>query len=89
MISGIRDTALALACVRQGLPAVHGRGIDLLPNGVTAQFQDSLVRWLDLDELWRTFRAAVDGLVNEIRNVDEELAVRLQGVLSKLPESAS
>ena len=33
MISGVRDHALALACVRHGLPAVHGRGMDLLPQG--------------------------------------------------------
>src|ERR1700676_5187663 len=37
MISGIRDNALALACIRHGLPAVHGRGVDLLPKEVAAQ----------------------------------------------------
>src|ERR1700689_3830268 len=43
MISGIRDNALALACIRHGLPAVHGRGIDLLPTEVAAQFEGALV----------------------------------------------
>ncbi|HEY1896542.1 MAG TPA: hypothetical protein VGG62_09740, partial [Terracidiphilus sp.] len=38
MISGVRDHALALACIRHGLPAVHGRGIDQLPMEVTARF---------------------------------------------------
>src|SRR5580704_3493681 len=56
MISGIRDNALALACIRHGLPAVHGRGMGLLPNGVAAQFEGSLVRQLDIDELSRAFR---------------------------------
>src|SRR4051812_15449287 len=31
MISGVRDHALTLACIRHGLPAVHGRGLDQLP----------------------------------------------------------
>ena len=44
MISGIRDNALALACIRHSLPAVHGRGLGFLPSEVAAQFEDSLVR---------------------------------------------
>src|SRR5258705_309489 len=47
MISGIRDNALALACIRHGLPAVYGRGVDLLPTEVVAQFEGALVRQLD------------------------------------------
>jgi hypothetical protein len=87
MISGIRDNALALACIRHGLPAVHGRGFDLLPGEVTAQFEDSLVRQLDGAELSRAFRVAVHGLLSEIRCVDEELAGRLQGALNGLAET--
>jgi hypothetical protein len=86
MISGVRDNALALACVRHGLSSIHGRGIDLLPRGVTAQFQDSLVRQLDTDELSRAFRVAIHGLVEEILRVDKELAQRLQEVLTELSE---
>ena len=87
MISGVRDNALALACIRHGLSAVHGRGIDLLPNEVTAQFQDSLVGHLDTDELSRAFRVVIHGLVREISNVDKQLAERLQEVLTALSES--
>jgi hypothetical protein len=87
MISGVRDNALALACIRHGLSSVHGRGIDLLPNEVTAQFQDSLVRQLDTDELSRAFRVVIHGLVHEIPSVDKELAERLQEVLTRLSES--
>jgi hypothetical protein len=84
MISGVRDNALALACIRYGLPAVHGRGMDLLPSAVTEQFLDSVVRRLDAEELSRSFRVVVRGLVNEIRSVDEDLGVRLQEVLTTL-----
>ncbi len=84
MISGIRDNALTLACIRNGLPAVHGRGLDLLPKEVAAQFENSLVRQLDAAELSRCFRVAMHGLFGEIRYVDEELAGRLQEALALL-----
>ncbi|MGA3235578.1 MAG: nucleotidyltransferase domain-containing protein [Bryobacteraceae bacterium] len=89
MISGIRDNALALACIRHGLPAVHGRGMDLLPNEVTAPFEDSLVRQLDAAELSRAFRVVIRGLLSEIRSVDAELAERLQDALTRLTETQS
>jgi hypothetical protein len=84
MISGIRDNALALACIRHGLPADHGRGMDLLPKEVTAPFEGALVQRLDAIELSRCFGAAVDGLLSEIRSSDEDLARRLEGVLTLL-----
>ena len=84
MISGVRDNALALACIRHGLPAVHGRGIDQLPKEVTAEFEDSMVRELDTVELSRCFRVAMDGLLRETRFADRALAERLQAVLALL-----
>jgi hypothetical protein len=84
MISGIRDNALALACVRHGLPTAHGRGMALLPNGVAVQFEGSLVRQLDIVELSRAFRVVVHGLISEIRCTDEKLAGQLQGPLERL-----
>jgi len=84
MISGIRDSALALACSRHGLPAVHGRGMDLLPKEITVQFESSLVRQLDAAELSRCFKVVIQGLLSEIRSVDEELAGRLQEALTLL-----
>ena len=89
MISGTRDNALALACLRHGLPTAHGRGIDLLPNGIVLHFEGTLVRQLDTDELSRAFRAVVDGLLNEIRSVDENLANRLQTSLASLTQDQS
>jgi len=88
MISGVRDHALALACLRHGLPAVHGRGMDLLPNGVTAAFEGSLVRELETVELSRAFRVAIEGLLVEIRNVDMVLAGRLAEALTILTKTS-
>ena len=87
MISAVRDSALALASIRHGLPAVHGRGMDLLPSGIAAQFEGALVRQLDTAELWRAFRVAIQGLLSEIRSMDPELAQRLQGALTDLSVS--
>jgi len=84
MISGLRDQALALACLRYGLPTVHGRGMDLLPAEAVAPFEASLVRQLDDVELSRAFREITCALVGEIRAVDAALAARLQDTLMQL-----
>jgi hypothetical protein len=87
MIGSVRDNALALASIRHGLPAAHGRGMDLLPSAVAAQFEGALVRQLDTAELWRAFRVAIHGLLSEIRSIDPELAQRLLGALTDLSVS--
>jgi hypothetical protein len=84
MVSGVRDHALALCCLRHDLPTDHGRGMDLLPAEVSAQFAGGLVRQLDTAELSRAFRSAIQSLLSEIRSVDEELADRLQAPLTHL-----
>jgi hypothetical protein len=89
MISGVRDNSLALACIRHGLPAVHGRGLDLLPRGVTAQFEGSLVHGLNRDELSRALQVVVQGFLSEVRNADPELAGRLEAPLIHMIESLS
>ena len=88
MISGLRDHALALACLRHGLPSIHGRGMDLLPRAINAQFEGSLVRHLDTAELSRGFAVAIHGLLGEIRCVDKELAGRLHKALNHLVETS-
>jgi Streptomycin adenylyltransferase len=84
MISAVRDQALALAALRHGLPAVQGRGFDKLPPKMTAQFEGTLVRSLDIDELRRAFRAATRCLLEEVRHSDPTLAGRLGGPLTEL-----
>lgn len=86
MISATRDTALALACLRHGQPTSHGRGMDLLPRSVAAQFHTSLVRELELTELKRAFAAVLCGLVAEVHSIDPRLACRLEAALQSLTE---
>lgn len=64
-ISGIRDNALALACLRHGLPSRNGRGYDDLPADVRVPFTEALARSLEPDELLRALTAAIDGLLRE------------------------
>lgn len=89
MISGVRDHALALACLRHNLPSVHGRGIDQLPGEVIDQFEGSLIRQLDADELTRAFRFTIQAFLNEVQLVDADLAARLHGPLISLAEAAA
>jgi hypothetical protein len=86
MISAMRDQVLALACVRYGLPAREGRGMDDLPSDVATPLQEALVRSLDAGELLRALRAAMRGLVREIRSADQELAARLERTLRELTD---
>ena len=87
MISGVRDHALMLACIRHGLPADHGRGIDKLPIGVIAPFEGAFVQHLEVQELLRAFRVAMEGFLTEIRRADTGLAGRLQEPLARLSEA--
>jgi predicted nucleotidyltransferase len=64
-ISGVRDEALALACLHRGLSAVEGRGFDELPADVLDGFSDALVRSLDREELLRALARAIAGLLRE------------------------
>lgn len=50
-ISGVRDYALSLACLRRGLPTAHGRGSDNLPPEVLKVFEGALGRSLEPTEL--------------------------------------
>jgi hypothetical protein len=89
MVSGVRDHAMALACIRHGLPAIHGRGMDALPSEVTARFEGSLVRQLSSAELSRAFRVALERFQIEVRNADNRLGERLEETLELLGEELS
>ncbi|MBV9011580.1 MAG: hypothetical protein JO272_05930 [Pseudonocardiales bacterium] len=81
---GVRDQVLALRCLRHGVPAVRGRGIDLLPVASTAPLAGALVCSLDINELRRAFRLVGETLLAEIERVDAGLATRLAGPFTEL-----
>lgn len=64
-IHQLRDYALTLASLRHGVEAGYGRGFDRLPEGVSAPYQDALVRSLAEAELRRALAVAVRGLLRE------------------------
>ena len=81
MISGVRDHVLALACLRHGVPALQGRGMDDLPRELTETFTGALVRSLEPAELRRAFKCSGELLLAEVEKVDADLARRLTAPL--------
>jgi predicted nucleotidyltransferase len=86
-ISGIRDHALALACIRLGENAVYGRGVDRLPAAVTDPLADALVRSLDESELRRALAVATMCLIGELEEWDSTLCTRLKPLLQEFGAS--
>lgn len=82
-ISGIRDHALALACIRLGEDAIYGRGVDRLPTAVTSPFAEALVRSLDEPELRRALAMATACLIGELEAGDALLCARLKPLLQE------
>jgi hypothetical protein len=82
-IHALRDQALTLACLRHGLPASYGRGLDDLPADVLDRFEDTLVGSVDRAELLRALDRAVDGLLAESEQA-RELASKVEGQLREL-----
>jgi hypothetical protein len=70
-ISGVRDYALDLACLRLNLPARNGRGYDDLPANTRDAFQAALVRSLEPTELLRALRTATEELLREANQIPE------------------
>lgn len=82
-ISGIRDHTLALACLRLGENAHHGRGIDRLPAAVTNPLADALVRSLNEPELRRALAMVTMCLIGELKEWDATLCARLKPLLEE------
>jgi hypothetical protein len=80
-ISGIRDHALALACLRLGENAVYGRGVDRLPAAVTDPLAEALVRSLGEPELYRALAVATRYLIGELEEWNPTLCTQLKPLL--------
>ncbi|MFL5733933.1 MAG: hypothetical protein ACJ78Q_12115 [Chloroflexia bacterium] len=82
-IGEIRNEVVALACLRFGESAAHGRGVDSLPGAVTDPLVDTLVRSLDEVELRRALCAATACYVTEVEAWDRELCAQLRQVVQE------
>ncbi|MEV4148012.1 nucleotidyltransferase domain-containing protein [Amycolatopsis sp. NPDC049691] len=82
MIGRVREYALALACLRHGVPAVEGRGLDRLPADVAKPFEATLIG--ELRDAPRAFHAVTELFIGEIEHADTELAQRLAPLLREI-----
>jgi hypothetical protein len=64
-VGAVRDHALALACLREGLPAVQARGYDELSSETLARFAETHVPALDSAALRVALAASVRALLRE------------------------
>jgi hypothetical protein len=64
-VGAVRDHALSLACLREGLPAVQARGYDDLPAETLACLDAAHVGALEPGALWAALAAAVLALTRE------------------------
>jgi hypothetical protein len=64
-VGAVRDHALSLACLREGVPAVQARGYDDLSTETLARLQDAHVRAFEPSALRAALAASVTALVDE------------------------
>ncbi|MBA2272418.1 MAG: nucleotidyltransferase domain-containing protein [Actinobacteria bacterium] len=89
MVNGVRDHVVSLACLRHGLSAHQGRGVDDLPPDVMETLAETLVRGLRRSELSTAFANAITALINEAEQIDPGLASRLREPARELVRTAS
>ena len=88
MLDGLREQVVALACLRFGLHAHQGRGVDDLPPEETDLLADALIVSLEPTELHRAFASAACLLLKEVRHIDAGLASRLASPIEELVRSS-
>jgi hypothetical protein len=64
-VGAVRDHALALACLREGVPAVQARGYDYLSAETVARFADTHVVSVEPDALRPALAASARALMHE------------------------
>jgi hypothetical protein len=64
-VGAVRDHALSLACLRQGLPAVQARGYDDLSAEILARFEDAHISAIEPGALRGALAASVLALMRE------------------------
>jgi hypothetical protein len=83
-VGAVRDHALSLACLREGLPAVQARGYDDLPAETLARFADTHVRAVEPDALRQALAASVRALMHEGAEADLQHAETVAQRLAEL-----
>jgi hypothetical protein len=84
-VGAVRDHALSLACLRQGLPPVQARGYDDLSAETLARFQDVHVGAVDPGALRAALAASVLALMREGAEARLPHAHVVAGRLAALP----
>jgi hypothetical protein len=87
MLSGMRNHVFELACLRCGVIAYQGRGLDELPPVVRNVAAACIPQSLDPAVLKRAFQKTMEMLLDEIRHVDSELERRAGTALQQIAES--
>jgi len=64
-VGAVRDHALSLSCLREGLPAVQARGYDDLPAEIRTRFEGVHVASVESEALRSALAASVRALVRE------------------------
>jgi len=85
-VAAVRDHALSLACLREGLPAVQARGYDDLAAETLARFSGTHITALDPESLRTALAASV---VELIREGEEAGLAHVDSVAERLAELQS
>ncbi len=88
MLEGIRNRLICMYCLRYGLPAHEGRGVDALPSSIRAGLTETLVTRTDSAGLRHTFRVLVTLLLAEAECQSFPVPVGLDRALDELVASA-
>jgi hypothetical protein len=84
MLSGMRNHVFELTCLRCGVIAQQGRGLDDLPPSERDAAAACLPQSLEPPELRRAFQNTMRALLREIHQVDSELETRLSAPLNAM-----
>ncbi|WP_020136481.1 hypothetical protein [Streptomyces sp. 351MFTsu5.1] len=83
-ISGLRDQVITLACLRLGHAHAYAKGAHLLPDGLSAELAETLVRSLTAAELDRALTAVIGVAAAELARSRPGLAARLAPMFAEL-----
>jgi predicted nucleotidyltransferase len=86
MLSGMRNQVFELTCLRCGVIAKQGRGLDDLPASEQKTAAACVPRSLEPAELKRVFQNTMEMLVRELRHVDGEFGSRISEALREIAE---